>query len=137
MREQWLQLFAEGVSTNLGMLHEAGHREPWIIAMDCRPTRAAVLDYGARWAIEPTFSDFKSRGFNLDDSQLHHADRCERLILIMTLAMYGCVRIGRDEALQRPTPREKKLTPNPTPTIGVLENTLVVQCRGSSADCVA
>lgn len=95
VKERYLsdvQLFAQGVSTHLGMLHEAGHREPWIIAMDWRPTRAAVLDYGARWAIEPTFSDFKSRGFNLEDSQLHHADRCERLILIITLAMYWCVR---------------------------------------------
>ncbi len=47
-----VQLFAEGVLTNLGILHESGHEEAWIIAMECTPTRAAVLDYGARWAIE-------------------------------------------------------------------------------------
>jgi hypothetical protein len=52
------------------------------------------LDYGSRWAIEPTFSDFKGRGFQLEDSQLEHADRLERLILIMALpamklAIYG------------------------------------------------
>jgi hypothetical protein len=47
-----VQLFAAGILTNLGILHEADHEEPWIIAMDCRPTRAAVRDYGARWAIE-------------------------------------------------------------------------------------
>lgn len=29
------------VFTNLGILHESGHAEPWIIAMDCAPTRAA------------------------------------------------------------------------------------------------
>jgi hypothetical protein len=46
--------------------------------MDCPSTRAAVLDYGARWAIEPTFSDFKSRGFHLENSQLEHADRLDR-----------------------------------------------------------
>ncbi len=62
---QWL---AAGISTHLGILHEAGHEEPWIIAMECSPTRAAVRDYGARWAIEPTFSDFKSRGFKLEAS---------------------------------------------------------------------
>jgi hypothetical protein len=103
-----VQLFAAGISTNLGILHEAGHEQPWIIAMDCPPTRAAVLDYGARWAIEPTFSDFKSRGFDLEASQLDHADRMERLILIMSLAMYWCVRVGRDDAKHRPTPLEKK-----------------------------
>ncbi|MGC1951655.1 MAG: hypothetical protein WA970_03560 [Gammaproteobacteria bacterium] len=50
-----------------------------------------MLDYGARWAIEPAFLDFKSRGFELEDSQLEHPERLERLILIMALAMYWCV----------------------------------------------
>ena len=93
--------------TNIGILHEAGHPEPWIIAMDCPPTRAAVLDYGSRWAIEPAFSDFKDRGFQLEDLQREHADRLERLMLIMALAMHWCVRMGQDDALQRPTPLEK------------------------------
>ena len=83
-----VRLFARGVMTNLGILHEAGHPEPWIIAMDCSPTRAAVLDYSARWAIEPMFSDFKGRGFALADSQLGHADRLERLVLVIALAMH-------------------------------------------------
>lgn len=103
-----VRLFNCGVPTNLGILHEAGHEEPWIIAMDCRPTQAAVRDYGARWVIEPTFSDFKSRGFQLEDTQLQAPDRLDRLILIMTLAMYGCVRVGRHDALYNPTPLEKK-----------------------------
>jgi hypothetical protein len=47
-----VRLFAQGVMTHLGILHEAGHPEPWIIAMDCAPTWARVLDYAARWAIE-------------------------------------------------------------------------------------
>jgi hypothetical protein len=63
-----VRLFNCGVPTNLGILHEAGHEEPWIIAMDCQPTQAAVRDDGTRWVIEPTFSDFKSRG--LRDVQL-------------------------------------------------------------------
>ena len=132
-----VQLFAAGVSTNLGIVHEPGHEEAWIIAMDCPPTRAAVLDYGARWAIEPTFSDFKSRGFNLEASHLEHAERLERLILIMALAMYWCVRVGRDDTLHRPTPLEKKCTPRPTPTIGASENSTVAPYPGSHAGCVA
>ena len=102
-----VRLFASGVITNLGILHEDGHPEPWIIAMDAVPTRASVLDDGARWAIEPMFSDFKGRGFNLEDSPLQHAERLERLVLIMALAMYWCVSAGRDEALNHPTPLEK------------------------------
>ena len=103
-----VRLFHSGVPTNLGILHEAGHEEPWIIAMDCQPTQAAVRDYGTRWVIEPTFSDFKSRGFQLEDTQLQAPDRLDRLILIMTLAMYWCVRVGWHDALYNPTPLEKK-----------------------------
>lgn len=43
--------------------------------MDAAPTRASVLDDAARWAIGPMFSDLKGRGFNLEDSQLQHAER--------------------------------------------------------------
>ena len=137
-----VQLFAAGVSTNLGILHEAGHEEPWIIAMECTPTRAAVLDYGARWAIEPTFSDFKSRGFDLEASQLEHADRLERLILIMALAMYWCVQVGRDDAVHRPTPLEKKPSadrpgslelPKALPQRGVLVHTGAASPEAMSA----
>lgn len=74
-----VRLFAQGVMTNVGILHEPGHAGPWMIAMDCPPTRAAVLDYSVRWGIEPMFSDFKSRGFELENSQLRQTDRLEQL----------------------------------------------------------
>ncbi|MGZ5031128.1 MAG: transposase, partial [Methylobacter sp.] len=76
-----------------------GHAEPWMIAMDCPPTRAAVLDYSVRWSIEPMFSDFKSRGFELENSQLRQADRLERLVLIMALA--PCIGAFASGALRR------------------------------------
>ena len=139
VKERYLpqvRLFADGVLTNLGILHEVGHEEPWIIAMECTPTPAAVLDYSARWAIEPTFSDFKSRGFDLQTSQLEHANRLERLILIRALAMYWCVHVGRDDTLHCPTPLEKKPTPRPIPTIGASENSTAAPCLGLRGGCV-
>jgi hypothetical protein len=63
-------LFNHGVPTNLGILHEPGHPEPWIIALNDPPNRATVCDDGSRWGIEPMFSDFKSRGFQLEDTHL-------------------------------------------------------------------
>ena len=127
-----VRLFHHGVPTNLGILHEAGHETPWIIAMDCQPNQAAVRDYGSRWVIEPTFSDFKSRGFQLEDTQLQAPDRLDRLILIMTLAMYWCVRIGRDDALYNPTSLEKKPTRRPIRTIGASKRLDVASCPGSN-----
>ena len=57
------ELHGSGVFSNIGALHEPGHQEPWIIAMDDAPGKYTVLDYGMRWGIEAMFSDFKSRGF--------------------------------------------------------------------------
>ncbi|NOU22164.1 MAG: transposase [Methyloglobulus sp.] len=131
-----VRLFGQGeVFTNIGILHEPGHAEPWIIAMDCPPIRAAVLDYGARWAIEPTFSDFKGRGFELEDSQLVQVGRLERLILIMALAMHWCVRVGQDDALQRPTPLEKKRKRKAIPSTGVSKSSTGACSPGLLADC--
>jgi len=127
------RLFTCGVETNLGVLHEAGHAEPWIVAMDCSPNAAAVRDYGLRWGIEPMFSDFKTRGFGLEDTQLRSPERVARLVLIMTLAMYWCVETGFRDAREAPTPLEKKRLIKVIPTIGASASSPVPACRGSSA----
>lgn len=112
-------LFAEGLPTAIGILHEPGHPEPWIIAMDCPPTRARVLDYGLRWGIEPLFSDLKSRGFELAESHLQQAQRLDKMLLIMALALHWCVRIGWQDQRECPTPLEKKHESKPLMIIGV------------------
>jgi len=122
---------------NLGILHEAGHPEPWIIAMDCAPTRAEVLDYAPRWVIEPMFSDFKGRGFDLEDSQLENAARLERLLLVMSLAMHWCVRVGLDEALNRPTPSKKNTSAKRPSSIGASGKSTAVWRPGSHGACAA
>jgi hypothetical protein len=53
------------------------------------------------------FSDFKTRGFGLEDSQLRYPDRVERLVLILSLAMPWCTNTGRRDALESPTSLEQ------------------------------
>ncbi len=60
------------------------------------------------------FADFKSRGFPLEDTQLRAADRLDRLLVIMALAMYWCGRVGQEEARDHPTPLEKNSRANPS-----------------------
>ena len=43
-----VRLFEAGIPTAIGVLHEPGHPEPWMIAMDCPPHRAAVRESGPR-----------------------------------------------------------------------------------------
>ena len=96
-------------ASNVFALHEPGHPEPWIIAMAAKPGRTSCLDYGLRWGIEAMFSDYKSRGFGLMQSQIEKPDRLEKLILIMAIAMYWAVSCGITEAAgSEPGPRSKK-----------------------------
>lgn len=88
------ELYGSGVRTNIGFLHEKGHKEPWIIAMDSPPTKGRVRDYGMRWGIESMFSDLKSRGFGLMESKIQRPERLGKLLLIMTIALHWAVSAG-------------------------------------------
>jgi hypothetical protein len=102
------------VVTNVAMVQEPGHAEPWIIALSEAPDTYRALDYGMRWGIEAMFADFKSRGFGLAESQLRRTDRLDRLLLVMALALHWAVSTGMWDATHRATPDEKNL-PNASP----------------------
>jgi hypothetical protein len=104
-----VQLTARKATTNIGVIHDPNHAEPWIIAMSATLGYLKTLDYAARWAIEPMFSDFKSRGFGVEDTQIQHPDRLARLLLVMALAIYTAVSTGQWDAETNPTPAEKKM----------------------------
>jgi len=103
-----VELTEKRVRTHVAMLHEAGHPEPWIIAMSDPPTAYRAWDYGLRWGIEAMFSDYKTRGFNLEDSQIQRTDRLDRLVLVLSLALYWAVSTGMWDKAENQTPAEKK-----------------------------
>lgn len=102
------ELTARRITTNIGIIRDPGHCEPWIIAMSEKPGYLSTLDYANRWGIEPMFSDFKSRGFGIEHTHLQYPDRLARLILVMALALYWAVSVGMWDAASFPTPDEKK-----------------------------
>ena len=95
--------------THVAMVHEAGHPEPWIIALSQPPSVHRAFDYGLRWGIEAMFSDLKTRGFNLEDSQIARTDRLDRLVLVLALALHWAVSTGMWDAVENRTPVEKRL----------------------------
>jgi hypothetical protein len=97
----------KAVRTHIGIVQDKGHKEPWIIAMSEPPDYFKTMDYGMRWGIECMFSDLKSRGFSLEETQLRYADRVERLVLVMALALYFAVSCGLWDRRQKPMPFEK------------------------------
>jgi hypothetical protein len=104
-----VELTGRRARTHIGIIHDPGHAEPWIIAMSEQPGYLRTLEYSQRWGIEPMFSDFKSRGFGIENTQLRYADRLDRLILVMALALYVAVSTGQWDAVHWPTPSEKKV----------------------------
>lgn len=88
-----------GIKTNIGILHEAGHKEAWIIAMECLPNQGKILDYGMRWSIEAMFSDTKSRGFNIAKTKLLKLEKISRLVLMITIAMITAVTLAKSQIL--------------------------------------
>ena len=110
-----IDLTEKRVATNVAMVHEAGHPEPWIIALSEAPTEHRAFDYGLRWGIEPMFSDLKTRGFGIEDSHIQRTDRLGRLILVHGAgAVLGRVRrhVGRG---QQGHPGRKKPAGKATP----------------------
>jgi hypothetical protein len=103
------ELNETGIKTNIGILHENGHKEAWIIAMSEPPNKGRVLDYGMRWGIECMFSDFKSRGFGITKTKVQHTDRIERLILVLTIALYWAASTGMQPKKQQYTQKKKSV----------------------------
>lgn len=102
------ELSNSAVCTNIGVLQEDEHEEAWIIAMDCKPTKARVLDYGMRWGIEALFSDLKTRGFGVAQTQIKNPDRIERLLLVLAIACFWAVSTGIAPERRRQQPSKKK-----------------------------
>jgi hypothetical protein len=95
------------VRTNIQMFQDQTADEPWFIATSEPPSLNAARNYAKRWGIEAMFSDFKSRGFGITESQLRSADKLSRLILIMAIALYWAVSTGLWDASRRPAQKNR------------------------------
>ena len=47
-----VELTGRRARTHIGMIHDPGHAEPWIIAMSEKPGDLRTLEYSARWGVE-------------------------------------------------------------------------------------
>jgi len=90
----------------------AVHKAPWIIAMNATPGKYTTLDYAMLWGIEAMFSDFKSRGFGIRQSQIQKPDRLEKLLLVMAIAMCWAVSCGAVDEQETGKKSKKKKSEN-------------------------
>lgn len=57
-------------------------------------TLLSVERYRRRWEIETMFKAFKTQGFQLEDSQITHLERFEKLLALLSIAFYWAYRTG-------------------------------------------
>ena len=100
-------LTEQQVPSFLSILHEEGHEEAWILASASKLNYYSTLDYGMRWGVESMFSDYKTRGFSLEDTKLECPQRVERLMLILSIALHWAFLTGKQDREENPLPREK------------------------------
>ena len=86
-------------------------------SLEGNPLEERVLEgYAGRFAIEPTFSDLKSRGFDLEKMRMTAPKRLETLLLVLVLVLLWYQLSGSDLELSgglvlppRKAPRAKRL----------------------------
>lgn len=75
--------------------------DPWYIATSLPPSPRTLRDYARRFGCEELFSDIKSRGFNLERSQLQDPQRFSRLLLAIALLYVWVLSVARQVRMLR------------------------------------
>jgi hypothetical protein len=65
-----------------------------------------------RWGVEALFSDLKTRGFRVTQTQLKTPERLEKLVLVLTMALYWATAIGASCAPDHPLKKIQKNMPD-------------------------
>lgn len=69
--------------------------EPCFVATNRIPSLRTLREYARRFGCEPLFSDLKTRGFDLEQTRLIHADRLSRLLLALALLLVWVLSVAR------------------------------------------
>ena len=82
------------VSAHAVAIWQPGHREPWLLVSNLDLGRGLVGMYAQRMQVEALFRDAKSGGFEWELSRVLRAERAERLLLGLMLAIWCAVLLG-------------------------------------------
>lgn len=102
------------IATQVSAYWKPGEEEALIVISD-RPACALRLnEYRLRWRVESTFQDWKSRGWNWEESHVRRLDRLDRMLLVLFLLLWwlahlaaSCMHHGQRDRYDRHDRREK------------------------------
>src|ERR1700730_5883938 len=82
------------VSAHAVAIWQPGHQAPWLLVSNLDLGRGLVGMYAQRMQVEALFRDTKSGGFEWELSRVLRAERAERLLLGLMLAIWCAVLLG-------------------------------------------
>lgn len=82
----WYRVWSRAITTNVVAVWPTDATDPWLLLTDLPPTPARCREYRRRIWHEEGFRDWKSSGWNWQQSRVRQPDRVERLILVLALA---------------------------------------------------
>jgi hypothetical protein len=85
---------SEELPTHFALIWKKGEKRPWYLATNQRSVQATRQLYSRRMWIEEMFGDMKGNGFDLEVSQLRHADRLSRLMMIVSILYLWLISLG-------------------------------------------
>jgi hypothetical protein len=110
----WKQ--ADPVAGGLSIYWDPRAAHPWFLFSDQPAQPRRLEQYADRFAVEATFQDAKSRGWDLENLPIVALDRLNRLLLVLALTLWlalhyaaACLHHGQRAQLDRHDRRDKGL----------------------------
>lgn len=84
--------FISGVELYIG--GKALEKDKYLILISNLPLKKGLFYYAQRWEIEVLFAALKSRGFDFEATHMTKAERIDKLIAVLTIALAWAVKVG-------------------------------------------
>lgn len=84
----------KGLSVGMKKVTDKQGNRDYLIVLTNTFAYEALRSYKKRWSIEVMFQDFKSQGFNLEDTHLKQAYKIKKLVYLVSLAYAFCLHVG-------------------------------------------
>ena len=91
-------------------------QEAWLLISDRPAGKRRINEYGWRMRVEATFQDSKSRGWDIEASQIKNLAHLERLLLALFMAIWwvshlaaSCIHHGQRHRFDRRDRRDKSI----------------------------
>ena len=93
----WPGVELDGVRCSLSLKRLSGDDVLAVVAHGLKRNDDPLEIYRLRWSIEPCLACLKTRGFNIEDTHLHHADRLEKMFALASIAAAATLRAGAEQ----------------------------------------